>query len=205
MLFIQSCGVACMVGFFVFLVWAVWRDRAGKGPAQVVLVIRYNLLLRVAVPLVNLLCLGFSVLFLFMPDRDLVPLWLFLFLCALYFVYAFFVWGVMRFRVVVRDDGIECRSFWQGGTYFIAWEEVDRVFFKAEQDRFVIRANGGYRFYLSITFPHMDRFLQECEKHLPFAALAPAIEGYAMVGRQFPNLLDVSLLDVSPAPGSRPI
>jgi hypothetical protein len=96
------------------------------------------------------------------------------------------LWEALRFALVVSPEGLECRSPWRG-LRFLAWDEVAEVSFSAMNSWFVIRAEGGWKFRVSLLVPGLNAFLEQCEKHLPPEALVKAAPGYARLGRPLPG------------------
>jgi hypothetical protein len=112
---------------------------------------------------------------------------------------AFLLWGVNRRSLVITDEGLDCRSPW-GRRRFVPWGDVTAISYSRNLSRFLVETKDGWKFRLSRMLPGLDRFLAECERHLPADALTPASDGYRSLKRPFPPPITVQ----SPALTSPP-
>jgi hypothetical protein len=118
------------------------------------------------------------------------------------------LWMAVRFRLVLSEDGLDCTPVWRPRR-FLAWEEVKEVTYSARMSTFVVRAWDGWTFSISILMPGVFTFLDQCELRLPAAALQGARDGYARLGRPFPEdafnaRLPEGYRDPAPRPTPRP-
>jgi hypothetical protein len=118
------------------------------------------------------------------------------------------LWTVVRFRLVLSGDGLDCTPPWRARR-FLAWEEVKEVVYSATMSNFVVRAWDGWTFSVSVVMPGVFTFLDQCELRLPAAALQGARDGYARLGRPFPEdafnaRLPEGYRDPAPRPTQRP-
>jgi hypothetical protein len=133
------------------------------------------------------------------------------FVCMLVFLTALsapHLWMVVRFRLVLSKDGLDCSPPWRARR-FLAWEGVKEVTYRGAYSNFVIRAWDGWTFSFSILTPGVLQFLEQCELRLPTAALQGARDGYARLGRPFPDdafnaRLPEGYRDPAPRPTPRP-
>src|SRR5262245_34221458 len=93
-------------------------------------------------------------------------------------------WETNRFRVVLSDSGLKCRSPWRG-TRSLNWNEIDRLTISSLSKSFVFHANDGYKFRVPVWVNGVRMLLKECERHLPKVALEEAHAHFVNVRKLF--------------------
>jgi hypothetical protein len=99
------------------------------------------------------------------------------------------VWDVLRFRLEVTADGLDCRSPWRARR-FIRWVEVADVSFNGPQGWFEVRATDGRTIRLPALVGGLEAFLGACEQRLSPNQLELARGAYIFLGRTFPEERD---------------
>jgi hypothetical protein len=177
-----------VVGFLGLLLWAARRGQPQADPETGTLVFRHSILFRgfalfagFGVPL------AITLLVILYPPKDRGDFLAVLGLYGLFFgLSAPLLWEGMRYALTVSPQGLDCRSPWRGGR-FLTWDEVQDISYSTLSSWFIIRARDGWKFRAPILVPGLARFLEQCERYLPPAALRKAEAGYSMVGRPFPG------------------
>ncbi len=177
--------LAALCPVFGLLIWLGRRGMPAGAPD--VLVFQHSAWLRLFA-----LCsafgipAGIAVLAFFHPPRNESDTWAMLFCFALFAgLSGPLLWEAYAFALVVSEDGLLCRSPWRG-QWFIPWREVEEVYYAKQNSYFIIRNTRARKFRVPTMVPGLARFLERCERHLPWAALRNARPGYAQVKRPFP-------------------
>jgi len=97
------------------------------------------------------------------------------------------IWEATRFSIAAGPEGLDCRSPWRGRQFF-QWGEVKKISYSGLMGWFVIRAERGGSFRVSLLVPALNSFFEACERELPPEKLAPAKAGYALLGRKLPEV-----------------
>ena len=94
-------------------------------------------------------------------------------------------WEMMRFALVIDDDGLTCHSPWRG-QFYIAWPEVRELTWTTMGSYFIIK--GEHRWFrVSQMTAGLSAMLAEFEKRLPPEKMRGTMRGYAVAGRTFPG------------------
>jgi len=82
---------------------------------------------------------------------------------------AYCVWTVMRFAVIVSDDGIRYRSWhdWR----FAKWADITELKYRVID--LVLRTRDGRKFEVAIFITDLKQFLSACKQHLPGEIVPP--------------------------------
>ena len=164
--------------------------RAGPtvDPADGTLVFRYPpLLLWGSICLVVGVPVGFTAFLVAHPPRDIDDTFLVILAYALLTAPCVaLVWEVLRFRLVVGPDGLDCRSPWRRRR-FVRWLDVAHVSFDSPLGHFKIHAADGHVVRLPVLAGGLGSFLGACERRLTPSQLVPALRAYSFLDRPFPD------------------
>ena len=89
----------------------------------------------------------------------------------------YLLWESLRYRLMVSDDGLDCRSPWRGHR-FVPWSEVDRLSYSKALKWFVVHATDGWRFRIPILVNGVPTLLSEFQRYVPVSALHDARLGF---------------------------
>lgn len=186
--FTSAITAAVVCAFLVFLLGAAKRGQPEAEPGTGHLLFRHHSLMRwfayfaaFGIPI------GITALVIAFPPKDPGDTLAILGLYALFaMLSAPLLWESLRFALIVRPEGLECRSPWRG-TQFFKWNEVEELSYSSLGSWFVIHAEGGRTFRVPVLTPGLNPLLEIFERHLPARALQRAKAGYAQIGRALPE------------------
>src|SRR5262245_60613747 len=95
------------------------------------------------------------------------------------------LWQSLRYRLMVSDDGLDCRSPWRGHR-FVRWSEVDRLSYSKAFKSLVVHATDGWRFRIPILTNGFPTLLSEFQRYAPGSALLDARLDFEALKTQFP-------------------
>ena len=96
------------------------------------------------------------------------------------------LWESLRYRLMVSNDGLDCRSPWRGHR-FVPWSEVDRLSYSKALGWFVVHATDGWRFRIPILVNGVPILLSEFQRYMPDSALQDARPGFQALKTPLPG------------------
>lgn len=176
--------VGAVVCFFItLLMGAAARGAPATDSIHGLLVFRHHIVLRIFAFVAAIgIPLALTVLVIINPPgRQRVPIVLMIYgLFAV--ITAPLLWPTWRYYLKIGPEGMESRGSWWGREK-LNWNEIEKVSYSAVCGWFTVYGTNRRK----ILIPGLPVFLEECEKHLPPQAMAPAAVGYAALGRKLPE------------------
>jgi hypothetical protein len=106
-------------------------------------------------------------------------------LIFLLIVFGPIIWATLRYRIVIRERGLQFRHHFRG-RQFLAWDEIEAVRYQRGSNAFTIQCRDGSKRRISMMVMGLNSLLDAFEQHLPLEAIQEAKVGFRRIGREFP-------------------